>query len=186
MINLLPDEAKKEIRAARVNIILIRYIVVILLAFVFLVLLLAGSYVVLTQTKVSAQQTIDSNDTKAAVFSSTKAQVDALSSGLVETKSILDQEVLYSNVLMNIGQQMPAGTVIDKITLDATSFTGTPLTLKAYAKTTAAAVALREKFQSSPIFTAVNFESVSDSASGISGYPVSVSMTLTITKAATQ
>jgi len=186
MINLLPDNVKKEIRSARVNVILIRYIIVIILAFAFLVLLLAGSYVVLTQTKMSAQQTIDSNGTKAAVFSSTKAQVDALSSSLGETKTILDQEVLYSNVLMNIGQQMPAGTVIDKITLDATSFTGTPITLKAYAKTTDDAVALRSKFQSSPIFTNVNFESVSDSAGGISGYPVSVSMTLTITKAAAQ
>jgi hypothetical protein len=32
----------------------------------------------------------------------------------------------------------------------------------------------------------VNFESVSDTSSGIPGYPGSVSMTLTITKAATQ
>lgn len=186
MINLMPDDAKKEIRSARVNVLLTRYIFVILLAFVFLALLLAGSYVVLTQTKQSAKQLIDANGTKAEVYSSTKVQVDALSSSLAETKSILDQEVLYSNVLMNIGQQMPAGTVIDKITLDAASFTGTPLSLKAYAKTSDAAVALRGKFQSSPIFTNVNFESVSDTAGGIPGYPVSVSMTLTITKLATQ
>ncbi|MDB5160477.1 MAG: Fimbrial assembly family protein [Candidatus Saccharibacteria bacterium] len=186
MINLLPDETKKEIRAARVSVILVRYVAVVILAFVFLVLLLAGSYFVLTQTKNSATQLIDANSTKAEVYSSTKAQVDALSSSLAETKSILDQEVLYSNVLMNIGQQMPPGTVIDKIALDASSFTGTPLTLKAYAKTTNAAVALREKFQSSPIFTNVSFQSISDTSGGISGYPVSVSMTLTISKAATK
>jgi cell division protein FtsB len=185
MINLMPDNAKKEIRSARMNVILGRYIIVILFAFGFLVLLLAGSYVVLTQTKQSAQRLIDANGTKANVYSSTKAQVEALSSSLSATKTILDQEVLYSNVLMNIAHQMPAGTVLGGITLNAASFTGTPITLKAYAKTTDDAVALRQKFQSSPIFTNVNFDSVSGSA-GITDYPVGVSMTLTVTKAAAQ
>jgi Tfp pilus assembly protein PilN len=185
MINLMPDEAKQEIRSARVNVILARYIAIILLAFCFLILLLGGSYVVLTQTKANAQSLIDANQSKAAIYSTTKAQVDALTSRLAQTKSILDQEILYSNVLVNIGKQMPAGTVIDSVSLDTASFSGKPVTLKAYAKTTDAAVALRQKFQTSPIFSKVNFESVSDT-SGISGYPVSVSMTLTIAKAAAQ
>ena len=183
MINLMPDHLKKEIHSARVNVILSRYIVVVLLAFAFLVLLLAGTYIVLTQTKMSAKQLIDANASKAAVYSDTKTQVDALSGRLSETKVLLDQEVLYSKVLINIGQQMPEGTVLSGITLDSASFAGTPITLKAYAKTTEAAVSLREKFQSSPIFTGVNFESVSDT-DGISGYPVSVSMNLTMTRGA--
>jgi len=57
--------------------------------------------------------------------------------------------------------------------------------LKAYAKTDNDAAVLQERFQSSPIFSNVTFTSDSDSP-GISGYPVSISMTLTITKAATQ
>ncbi|HEY8886729.1 MAG TPA: PilN domain-containing protein [Candidatus Microsaccharimonas sp.] len=181
----MPDTIKKEIRSARLNVILGRYIIVILFAFGFLMLLLAGSYLVLTQTKDSAQRIINANSTKADVYSATKAQVQALSTSLSETKTILDQEVLYSNVLMNIGQQMPTGTVLSSITLNSASFAGTPVTLKAYAKTTDDAVALRQKFQSSPIFTNVNFDSVSDAA-GISGYPVGVSMTLTVTRAAAQ
>lgn len=185
MINLMPDTDKREIRAARTNVILGRYIIVILLAFAFLVLLLAGSYIVLSQNKQSAERLIQVNSTKADAYSSTKAQVDSLSASLAATKSILDQEILYSNVLMNIGQQMPAGTVLSSISLDAASFTGTPVTLKAYAKTTDDAVALRQKFQSTPIFTNVNFASVSDAA-GIDGYPVSVSITLTVTKAAAE
>ena len=185
MINLMPDAAKKEIRSARMNVVLTRYIIVIILAFAFLSLLLAGSFVVLTQTKASAEQLISGNDTKAAVYSETKAKVDALSSGLAETKRILNEEVLYSNVLMNIGQQMPEGTVLSGIELSSASFSGAPVTLKAYAKTTEAAVLLREKFQSASIFSNVNFESISDT-DGIAGYPVSVSMTLTVTKAAAQ
>lgn len=186
MINLMPDNDKKELRAARVNTVLVRYIFIIVLAFLFLVMLLAGSYLLLGQTKQSALQLIDANETKAAVYSSTKTQVDALSSSLTETRSILNQEVLYSNVLMNIGQQMPAGTVLEKVSLTATSFSGSPMTLKAYAKTSDAAVTLRQNFQTSQIFSNVNFESVSDTSGGIPGYPVTVSMTLTINKVAAQ
>jgi cell division protein FtsB len=185
MINLMPDERKKEIRSARVNVILGRYIIVILFAFAFLVLLLVGSYVVLTQTKQSAQRLIDANSTRADTYSTTKAQVDALSTSLADTKSILNQEVLYSNVLIHIGQQMPAGTVLGGITLNAASFAGTPVTVKAYAKTNNDVVALRQKFQGTPLFTAVNFDSVSDTG-GIDGYPVSVSITLTVTRVASQ
>ena len=182
----MPDEAKKEIRAARVNVILFRYIAIIVLAFLFLLMLLGGSYIVLGRTQASAEMTIDANNTKADVFSSTKAEVDALSSSLSEARNILDQEILYSNVLINIGQQMPEGTVLERIALNSASFTGTPVSLKAYAVTNDAALALRERFQSSPFFTNVNFESVSETAGGIPGYPVSVSMTVTITRAAAQ
>lgn len=185
MINLMPDDAKKEIRSARLNVILSRYIFIIIVAFIFLVLLLAGSYVILTQTKNSAEQLISINSSKADIYSTTKAQVDSLSAGLSETKTILNQEVLYSNVLINIGQQMPPGTVLSSVALNASSFTGTPVSLKAYAKTTDDAVALRQKFQASPIFANVNFDSVSDSK-GIDGYPVGVSMTLTLTRLAAQ
>lgn len=185
MINLLPDATKKEIRSARVSVILARYIIVALLASGFLALLLAGSYFALAQTQSSAQQIIDTDETKAEVYNSTKAEVSQLSANLAETKNILDQEVRYSKVLVNIGQQMPAGTVLEDIALDANSFTGAPLSLKAYAKTNAAAVALRENIQSSPIFTNVNFESIDSISGGIEGYPVSVSMTVSITKAAT-
>jgi len=178
----MPDEIKKEIRAARVNVMLARYILVIIAAFLFLLMLLGGSYVVLMQTKQSADLSIDTNDTKAAVYSTTKAQVDALSASLSETRTILDQEILYSKVLANIGQQLPAGTVIGTLNLTSANFTGTPLTIDAYAKTNDAAVALREKFQSSPYFSNVKLESVSDSSTGISGYPIKVSLSLVMNR----
>src|SRR5689334_1332719 len=114
MINLMPDDTKKELRAARVNVLLIRYMGVIFLAFGFLVLILFGAYLLLDQTKLSAQRLIDANDTKAEVYSSTKTQIETLSNQLSEAKGILDQEVLYSNVLAHIGQQMVPGTIIDK------------------------------------------------------------------------
>lgn len=186
MINLMPDEAKQELRAARTNTLLIRYMAVIVMAFAFLVMILGGSYYLLDQTRQSSLTLIDANDTKAAVYSSTQQQVTALSSQLAGAKSILNQEILYSNVLVNFAQQMPGGTVIDEITLNNASFAGTPLTLKVFAKSTSDAVALRDRFQKSPYFTQVSFQNISDSAQSIEGYPVSATMTLTLNRSIAQ
>lgn len=184
MMNLLPDDRKAEIRAARTNVILIRYIGILLLAVTFIFGALYTSYAVLLQTKNSADELIASNDTQAGIYSETKAKVDTLSASLVQTKVILDQEVLYSKVLVKIAQQMPAGTIIDKLTLDQASFSGTPITLKVYAKTADNAVAVQSQFKSSPLFSSVNFQSVVNSGSGIDGYPVSIEMTATLNPAA--
>lgn len=186
MINLMPPDLKKELRAARTNVVLLRYLAVIGMSTVFLAFILWGAYFLLGQIQGSAAQLIEANDTKAAVYSDTKVQVDSLSAGLSEAKGILDQEILYSDVLINIAQQMPAGTIIDKIALDATSFNGAPLTLKMYAKTSADAINLRDRFQSSAFFSNVNFQSVSDTSGGIDGYPVSATLTLTLNRSITQ
>lgn len=184
MINLMPDEEKKELRAARVNVLLLRYMFVIFLACVFLTFILIGSFYLLGLTKQSAQGLINANDTKASVYSDTKTQIDSLSQSLSGAKAMLDQEVLYSNVLVNFAQLMPPGTVIDKITLDSNSFGTAPLTLTVYAKTTADAVALRDRFQGSNLFSNINFQTISDSSGGIPGYPVSATMTLTVLRTA--
>ena len=181
MINLLPDNTKVQLRAARVNVILLRYIIVIVIAFAFVAMVLAGSYVLLTQTKTSAEQLIAANDTKAQAFSQTQAEISQLSGTLSGAKSILDQQIIYSDFLRTLGQTMPAGTVMESLTLNDAAFNGTPVVVKVYATSSDAAVGLREQFQANPAFSSVNIESISETG-GIDGYPVSASLTLTINR----
>jgi Tfp pilus assembly protein PilN len=186
MINLLPTDKKAEIKAARTNLILVRYISIILFALVFILGAMYVTHTVLGFTKTSSEEVIESNDLRAGVYSSTKAQVDALSASLAETKVLLDQEFRYSKVFVNIARLMPPGTVFGKLTLDSASFNGTPINTKVYAKTSADAVTLRQNFQSSPMFTNVTFQTIVESGSNIDGYPVSVDLTFTLTKAVAQ
>lgn len=184
MINLMPDDAKKELRAARTNVVLIRYIGIITLAVLFLLTILVGGYMVLGRTQESAKQLIAANDLKADVYSTTEAQVATLSAGLSEARGILDQEILYSKVLMGIGQLMPKGTVIDKIELDSSSFGTSPVTLQVYAKTTGDTVSLQSNFKNSPLFSNVTFQTVSDNSGALDGYPVSATLVLTFNRGA--
>jgi hypothetical protein len=186
MINLLPTEKKNEIRAARTNLILVRYITILLFALLFILGSMYATHTVLGFTKTSSDEVIASNDLKAGVYSSTKAQVDALSASLAESKILLDQEVRYSKVFTNIARLMPAGTVFEKLSLTEASVGGSPITAKIYAKTSADVMALRQSFEGSPMFSGVAFQTISESGSGIEGYPVSVDMTFSLTKAVTQ
>ncbi|MDB5162627.1 MAG: Fimbrial assembly family protein [Candidatus Saccharibacteria bacterium] len=186
MINLLPIDKKAEIRAARTNLILVRYIAILLMAITFILGSMYVTYTVLALTKASSEDVIASNDLRAGVYSSTKSQVDALSASLAQTKLLLNEEVRYSKVFINIAQLMPAGTVFGKIALDNTSFGGVPIITKVYAKTSADVVALRQNFEKSPMFTGVKFQTIIETGSSVEGYPVSADITFTINKAVAQ
>ena len=181
MINLLAVEKKDDIRAARSNVIILRYTSIIILAFLFIGAALYTSYSVLTMTMASTENLIATNDGKAEVYSETREQVTALSGTLTEAKARLDQEVHYSKVLVQIGQIMPQGTTLGSLSLSSASFAGTPVDIVAYAKTPAEATQIQSQFQSSPLFSKVDLKGT-ETDKGIEGYPVSVSMAITFNR----
>lgn len=185
MINLLATDKKAEIRAARVNVILVQYTAILLLALVFIVGIFYYSLMALQNTMASANSLVEANDIKADVYSDTRQQVATLEANLTEAKSVLDQEVRYSKLLVGIGQLLPAGTIIDSLPLDTTALNGAPVQIKAYAKTNTEAVALQERLKSSPLFSSISVQATSES-DGISGYPVSITMSVVFNKAGVQ
>lgn len=182
MINLLPDQRKDDIRAARANVIILRYLGIIVLALVFLTGALFASHSILKVTMEANEEIISSNDVKADVYSETRQQVDALSAKLSDAKGILDQEIRYSQILVQIGQLTPPGTILDNLTLDASSFAGTPVEITAYAKSAAEATTLQTQFQSSTLFSQVNLKST-ETSGGIDGYPAKISLSVVMNKA---
>lgn len=182
MINLLSNERKDDIRAARANVILLRYIGIMLLAIVFIIGIFYVSYSVLRTTMESNEAIISSNDIKADVYSETRQEVEALSAKLNEAKSILNQEVRYSQLLPKIGQLMPAGTVLGTLELNDSSFAGVPVDLIAYAKSTNEASTLQSQFQGSPLFSQVVIKGTEESG-GLEDYPVKISLSVVFNKA---
>ncbi len=182
MINLLPDDAKTEIRAARTNVILVKYIAILGIGLIFLGSVFLGAYFVLLSTKASAQATIDENASKSTAYNSVKLAASSLTASLASAKSILDKEVDYTRILTSIAQAMPPGVVLDSLSLSPTTL-GVPMTLQAFAKTTEAALALKTNFQKSTLFSNVTLISITDSPSGQTGaYPKTISLSLTINR----
>ena len=96
-------------------------------------------------------------------------------------KTILDQQTHYSNVLLKLAKLMQPGTILNSITLDSESY-GTPMDVNFYAKSEDDAIKLRNSFQSSDLFSNVQFKSLALEGAEGSEYPVQVVMQVTINK----
>ena len=200
MINLLPPEHQHQLRAARVNVLLIRYVILSLAAVLLLVAAAGASFLILSMTKSSAESVIADSNQKASEYQSVDAEAKEFKSNLQTAKTILDKEVRYSQVLVAIAQTLPKNTVLESIALDATNF-GTPTTLSAQTKSYEDALVLKSSLEESDIFSNVHLESITSSAAGgadgggnpdggggssDSEYPISVSINVTINKEVAQ
>lgn len=179
MINLLPPDNKRQLRAARTNTLLLRYNFLLLGALVFILIALGVVYFYLNTSRAVAEQTIKDNDAKVANYASVKQQADNFRTSLSTAKQILDQNVAYTKVILKIAHLLPPGVVMDKLSLDSKTF-GTPTTISANAKDYDAALALKDSLQSSSLFSNVYFASISGGGGG--SYPIKVTLNVTIQK----
>ena len=184
MINLLPDDAKMQIHAARTNVTLVKYVFVLALGVIFLGFISTAVYFVLINIQANAEAIVTDNNSKSSAYSSVQAQAKNLRSSLTSAKTILDKEIAYTKVLTGIAKAMPTGVVLDTLNLSPTTL-DVPITIQAYAKTTRDALLLKDSFQKSPLFSSVTLVSLENSAQNqASGYPVTISLNLIINKSA--
>ena len=182
MINLLPDDKKTEIRAGRVNVILLNYIVMSIAAACLLGLIVLGAYVTLTLSRANAQDRVNSSNVDAAKYADTQREADEFRSNLSTAKQITSNQTIYSKLLVEIAQITPSGVVLDSLDLNPSSF-GSQALLSAHAKTYSDALKLKTTFQdNSGIFSDVHFSSIQTGDSTNEAYPVSISLSVIINK----
>jgi Tfp pilus assembly protein PilN len=182
MINLLPTEEKRQLRAARSNTLLIRYNFFLIGTVAFMGLAVAVTYLYLNTTEASAQRTIQTNASRVTQYASIEAQAQQFKLHLATAKQILDNEVTYSNVILEIAQLIPSGVILQNLSLDSQTF-GSATTLIAEAKDYTSALALKESFSKSPLFSDVHFQSIT-SGNAQGDYPITVNLDVTIQKGA--
>lgn len=180
MINLLPPEEMRQLRAARTNTLLVRYNFFLLGAVAFLGLAVGITYIYLNTTKMTAEQTISQNQAKVGSYASVATEAQQFRSNLAIAKQLLNQEVTYTKVILAIANLLPSGVILDNLSLDSQTF-GTETTLVAQAKDYSSALKLKESFQQSPLFSNVHFKSITTS-DGPQKYPVNVNLNVTIKK----
>jgi len=186
MINLLPDDTKQQIRAARTNSMLVKYIVFLGFAIAFLALACATVYFLLLNNKMLAEELAKSSQPKATTsYSSAKQQADALRTSFATAKGILDQQVIYSDIIAGIAAALPSEIVLDSLSL-SNSTLGTPITLQARARSSTNVSKMKENFEKSSLFSNYSVLSIVTDQKDSSGYPVTISISLTINKGIVQ
>lgn len=192
MINLAPDTYKTEIRAARANVLLIRYICILSIAIIVLGGLVGGAYVVLDASRASAQEAMNSSSLKTSRYDSIRLRAEKLRADLATAKSILDQKVSYTKLIHEIASSLPSGVVLSTLDLDPATF-GSEMTINASARDFKSASQLESKLASkSTLFSSVKLLSMETGEAGdnsgdnssVPGYPVHVSVSVVINKEA--
>lgn len=180
MINLLPPLLKKDINAGRVNVILVRFIWLLILSFAIVGAFVVFTTLVLQGIKASAESQIADNAQKAGSYTPVQLRAATFQANLATAKSILSKQTNYSTIILEISAHIPNGVVLESLSLDAKTF-GTPIEIRAKARSRDAANALKDSLESSKIFKDVQFRSLTNNPDA-SGYAMLVVLQATIDK----
>ena len=160
MINLLPRDQQREIRAARTNTLLLRYLILLISAVVFLLGALGVTYFSLTASARQADSIREQNERAAVEYQETQIAATALRSELSSAKSLFESEIRYSKVLLRLSALLPEGSSIDSFSVDNTTFSQ-PISLSVRVSGEQQARELEQNFQNSPFTTNVSMNNIS-------------------------
>lgn len=185
MINLLPSESKKQLRAARNNAVLRRYYLLLLMSAGLLGAVFAVGFKVTLDQGASYQTIKQQSDSESAKYQKVRTAAEDFSKDLDVAKTILASDVRFSQLITDIAGVIPAGVILSNLTLNTQDTTNAPLTINARAKTYDDAVRLKNSLEASPIFENVSLlnAGVGTTAEGAAaGYPVTVGISAKFTK----
>lgn len=162
MINLLPPDSKSTLVYARRNTQLIRFVIGLAIGALGIIIVVGFSMLYLDREINSYKSSIAQaeKDLKAQKETQVVAEVQSISESLNLVVNVLNQEILFSNLIQEIGSVMPAGTVLKDLSL-SNELTGA-LTLQAGAVTDQAASQIQVNLRDpkNNIFSAADLESI--------------------------
>lgn len=162
MINLLPPDSKSTLVYARRNTQLIRFVVGAAIGALGILLVTGAGLLYLNQEVNSYKKSISQAETELEQQKEkqTIAEVKGIRDSLNLAVDVLGQEILFSQLVQEIGSVMPAGTVLQDLSL-SNELTGA-LTLQAGAvnNTAGSRVQANLRDPKNKIFSAADLESI--------------------------
>lgn len=189
MINLIGPDRKKQILAARRNSIWVRYTFLLLSVLATISIILGGTAFYFYGQKLSQDATNKANQEKlfTAEYKKNSQVVTDFRKKLNTAKTIFDAETYNSLILLDVSKTMPAGTVLNDIKFDSSTFQGQQ-TLIFQTKSIEGALALKSAFEKNPpLSSEVHFSVVeripSDSGTEFDRkYPIRITMFMELKK----
>lgn len=182
MINLLPNDTKKQLRAARTNVILYRYCLLLIVTAVLLGGVFALGFVATANSRSLAENTKKQAEADAQQFSSTRTSAVEFANNLAAAKNILASNVSFTKLVLDIAGIIPSGVILNNLSLGTNVKANSPIDISGRASSYASAVALKNSLEDSPIFEKVNIVNISqaDLSTQVSDlvkkYPFSVNL----------
>jgi Tfp pilus assembly protein PilN len=117
MINLLPPERAADIRYGRQNTVLRVWLIGMAAAIAGLIIILLGGWFYINSQANTLQHGIDLTNQQLKAQDLTKVQADAkeITGDIKVINQVLGSEIKFSDLIQNIGQDMPQGTVLSSL-----------------------------------------------------------------------
>lgn len=159
MINLLPPARLTNLRIARSNTVLRRYIELTVVGMLVLAAAIAGAYYFLKVQQDNTQKTADINQTKIVGLESVQKQAEQLSLTINTIAGLMSQNVKFSDTLVEIGGRMPEGSVLTGLQFSIEDFKS-PLVISAKVDSESKAAVLRNNLASSKLFSKAEIQNI--------------------------
>lgn len=179
MINLLSTEQKRLITAARHNVILSKYLVMLVGLASLVVAAYGVGYFILDGQKATYLDEINQYKPQRAAYANTLKQSAAFSKNLSIARLILNNEIGFSNLLTDVAVLLPAQTVLAEVHIKASDLTK-PVEFSFYVANGAQAIDIKTAFEKSAYFTNTSIRLIEPVNN--KPYPYHASLTTTIDK----
>ena len=188
MINLLSYDTKKQLRAARNNVRLRRYLFMAGLSVVCVGLVYGYGFWTIDQNikAISAENQISLKNLEQ--YKETKDTASNYRKNLAIAKQILGKEFVFSDFIIQIAQDLPPNTILSELALDTNARVSknNSAKLNARAKSYNDGLNIKDALQKSKVFSNVSLASITtpENTSGLGGifakYPYEVTLNVTI------
>ncbi len=159
MINLLPPQQLANIRIARSNTLLRRYIELVLLALLVIITALTAGYYFMNVQQSNVQLVVEADQKKIAELEPVQKQAEQLSSTVNTIAGLFSRDVPFSDMLVQIGGLMPQGAVLTGLQFSIEDFKS-PLVISAQVDSEAKAAILLKNLQSSELFKSAEIKTI--------------------------
>lgn len=161
MINIISPEQKREIRAARINVILVRYAIMLVSLAVLIVLIYGLGFWLVGQEKKAVNDKLLSQTEQSKAYDAVEKEAETFRQNLTIAKSILSKETSYSTFLTTLASDLPSGTVLVNLSLGGTATAQKGLNLDTRANSYAKVLELKNDLEQSTLFENVSIVSAS-------------------------
>lgn len=159
MINLLPPARLLNMRIARNNVILRRYLELALLSMAIVAIAVIGAYYFLESQQNNSEQTASLARQKAEVLAPVQKQAEELSVTINTISGLLSRNMKFSEMLTQIGGVMPSGSVLTGLQFSLQDLKS-PLVVSAQVENEERAAVLRNNLANSALFKSAEIKSI--------------------------
>lgn len=181
MINLLDNQEKKALKAARLNVILRGYVILFALVAACIVVIFGVGIWLQMRERDSYIEDSKRYSSEKAQYTQAQATGNAFTGNLTIAKSILNNEVLYSDLITTLARTLPAGSSLDSLSVATADF-AKPITLVIRTNSYNTAILTKDAFENSAAFESVNILTTSQTKDSKTKYNFAVTLSVTITK----